>query len=152
MSAPSETLPKAHFSEQTSVEVVTAQNKNATDPRLREVMDVIIKHLHEAVKEIEPTQEEWMKAIQFLTTTGHKSDDWRQEFILLSDVLGVSMLVDAINARRPAGYPKTRFLARFMLRDRQSIQWGQIFALMAKGSRWWCVGRSATSMARLCKV
>ena len=73
------------------------------DPRLRDVMAVIIRKLHEAVKEIEPSQEEWLEAIKFLTATGHKCDDWRQEFILLSDTLGVSMLVDAINSRRPAG-------------------------------------------------
>ncbi|WP_227270717.1 dioxygenase [Roseobacter weihaiensis] len=90
MSDPSHPPQRAHFSEDTSVEVVTAQNLNAAEPRLRELTDVLIKHLHQAVKEIEPTQEEWMKAIQFLTATGHKCDDWRQEFILLSDVLGVS--------------------------------------------------------------
>jgi hypothetical protein len=66
-------------------------------------MEVLTRKLHEAVKEIEPTQEEWFQAIQFLTKTGHKCDDWRQEFILLSDVLGVSMLVDAVNSRRPSG-------------------------------------------------
>ena len=60
-------------------------------------MSSIITHLHEVVKEVEPTEEEWMKAIMFLTKTGHMSDDRRQEFILLSDVLGVSMLLDAIN-------------------------------------------------------
>ncbi|WP_296377064.1 dioxygenase, partial [Yoonia sp.] len=57
--------------------------------------------LHAAVKEVDPTQEEWLQAIMFLTDTGHKCDDWRQEFILLSDVLGVSMLVDA--PERPMG-------------------------------------------------
>ena len=64
-------------------------------------MTVLIHHLHAAVKEIEPSQEEWFKVIQFLTETGHMCEDWRQEFILLSDVLGVSMLVDAINNRKP---------------------------------------------------
>ena len=63
-------------------------------------MNSIITHLHEVVKEVEPTEDEWMKAIMFLTKTGQKCDDRRQEFILLSDVLGVSMLLDAINNRK----------------------------------------------------
>jgi hypothetical protein len=46
-------------------------------------MEVVTRHLHAAIKEIEPTQEEWMQGIQFLTATGHKCDDWRQEYILL---------------------------------------------------------------------
>ncbi len=66
-------------------------------------MEVVIRNLHEAVKEIEPTEEEWFEAIQFLTRTGQICTEWRQEFILLSDVLGVSMLVDAINNRKPSG-------------------------------------------------
>lgn len=89
------------FTEADSVEVVTARNRDAADARLRQVMEVVTRKLHEAVKEIEPTQEEWFGAIRFLTATGHMCNAWRQEFILLSDVLGVSMLVDAINNRKP---------------------------------------------------
>jgi catechol 1,2-dioxygenase len=76
-------------------------------------MNVIIRKLHEAAREIEPTQEEWFKAIMFLTDTGHMCNDWRQEFILLSDVLGVSMLVDAINNRKPAGATESSVLGPF---------------------------------------
>lgn len=113
MAAPDPTLPKSRFTEEDSAEVVTAQNANAKDARLRAVMEVITRHLHAAVKEIEPTQDEWMEAIQFLTRTGHMCDDWRQEFILLSDTLGVSMLVDAINARRPKGASENTVLGPF---------------------------------------
>src|SRR5256885_13948232 len=73
------------------------------DPRLREVMQSAIKHLHAFVGEVRPTGAEWFKAIEFLTAIGHKCDDKRQEFILASDVMGVSMLVDDINNRRVAG-------------------------------------------------
>src|ERR1700752_1046190 len=94
--------PKSpYFEEETSADIVNARMGPDADPRLREVMTVLIKHLHAAIKEIEPTHEEWMKGIKFLTETGHMCTDWRQEFILLSDTLGVSMLVDAINHRRP---------------------------------------------------
>ena len=66
-------------------------------PRFRKIVASLISHLHAFVKEVELTEEEWFKAIMFLTRTGQLCDDKRQEFILLSDVLGVSMLVDAIN-------------------------------------------------------
>ncbi len=67
------------------------------DPRTREILGSLIRHLHAFVKEVELTEAEWFEGIGFLTATGQKCDDKRQEFILLSDVLGVSMLVDAIN-------------------------------------------------------
>lgn len=66
------------------------------DPRLREVMTSVIEHVHEIVREVKPSMEEWRKAIDFLTDVGHWSDEKRQEFIILSDTLGVTMLVDAI--------------------------------------------------------
>ena len=91
------------FEEERSAEIVNARITADADPRLREVMSVLTRHLHAAIKEIEPTHEEWFKAIEFLTQTGHMCTDWRQEYILLSDVLGVTMLVDAINHRRPSG-------------------------------------------------
>ncbi len=83
------------------------------DPRLREIMGSLIKHLHAFVKDVELTEEEWFKAIQFLTDTGHMCDDKRQEFILLSDTLGVSMLVDAINHRRSGTATENTVLGPF---------------------------------------
>jgi catechol 1,2-dioxygenase len=73
-----------YFTEDNSADVVIARIAESTDPRLAKVISAITRHIHAAVKEIEPTQEEWFQAIQFLTQTGHKSDDWRQEFILLA--------------------------------------------------------------------
>ena len=73
---------------------------NAPDPRLRELLTSLVRHLHAFVRDTEPTIAEWERAIEFLTATGHKSDDHRQEFILLSDVLGISMLVETINHRK----------------------------------------------------
>jgi hydroxyquinol 1,2-dioxygenase len=75
----------------------------APDPRLKAVMTSLIHHLHDFIREVEPTQEEWMSGIQFLTRTGQMCDDKRQEFILFSDIIGVTMLVDAINHRLPDG-------------------------------------------------
>ena len=69
------------------------------DERLRTVLAALVRHLHEFAREVELTPAEWMAAIGFLTRTGHKSSDTRQEFILLSDALGLSSLVDLIGGR-----------------------------------------------------
>ncbi|GAA3698952.1 hydroxyquinol 1,2-dioxygenase [Arthrobacter ginkgonis] len=71
--------------------------RNTPDPRLKAVLESLTRHLHGFVREVSPSIEEWEAAINFLTATGQKCDDVRQEFILLSDVLGVSMLVETIN-------------------------------------------------------
>lgn len=76
---------------------------NIPDPRLQKVMKAAIKHLHAFVREVEPTPQEWFAAIDWLTRVGKMCDEKRQEFILASDVMGVSMLVDAINNRLATG-------------------------------------------------
>src|SRR3954453_8201547 len=82
------------FSEERSAEVVAASFAGTPDPRLRQVMTSLVRHLHAFVKDVGLTGGEWAAAIDFLTRTGQMSDEVRQEFILLSDVLGVSMLVE----------------------------------------------------------
>lgn len=77
-------------------QAVIARMAESPDPRFREVMSALVKHAHAFVQEVQLTGEEWMKAIQFLTVTGKMCDEKRQEFILLSDTLGISMLVVAI--------------------------------------------------------
>ena len=124
---------KGYFTEENSAEVVSGRNRNASDERLKRAMEVIVRKLHEAVKEIEPTQDEWMRAIRFLTETGHKCDDWRQEFILLSDVLGVSMLVDAINSRRPTGASENTVLGPFHVEGAPEYEMGENICLDGKG-------------------
>ncbi|TIX87478.1 intradiol ring-cleavage dioxygenase [Rhizobium sp. P44RR-XXIV] len=124
---------KGYFTEENSVEVVTGRNANARDARLKQVMEVVTRKLHEAVKELEPTQDEWMEAIFFLTRTGHTCTDWRQEFILLSDVLGVSMLVDAINNRKPSGASESTVLGPFHVADAPELPMGANICLDQKG-------------------
>jgi hydroxyquinol 1,2-dioxygenase len=123
----------AFFEADHSAEVVNARMAADIDPRLREVMTVIVKHLHAAVKEARITTEEWMTGIEFLTAVGHKCSDWRQEFILLSDVLGVSMLVDAINHDRPAGSTENTVLGPFYLDDAPAYENGTDICLDGKG-------------------
>ncbi|WP_327000465.1 intradiol ring-cleavage dioxygenase [Dactylosporangium sp. NBC_01737] len=87
------------FSEERSADVVAASFAGAADPRLRQVLSSLVRHLHDFVKEVDLTDEEWAAGIGFLTRTGQTCTDVRQEFILLSDVLGVSMLVETVNHR-----------------------------------------------------
>lgn len=121
------------FDENQSADVVISRNTDADDERLKHVMAVITRHLHEAVKELEPTPDEWMQAIQFLTKTGHMCDEWRQEFILLSDVLGVSMLVESISARRPDGATENTVLGPFHVPGAPELENGENICLDEKG-------------------
>ncbi|WP_375230434.1 intradiol ring-cleavage dioxygenase [Roseobacter sp. S98] len=122
-----------YFTEENSADVVISRNADASDKRFAEVMAVITKHMHAAVKEIEPTQEEWFEAIKFLTSVGHTCNDWRQEFILLSDSLGVSMLVDAINNRKPSGASESTVLGPFHVPDAPELPMGADICLDQKG-------------------
>ena len=123
----------AYFDEARSVDVVNARMAVSADPRLREVMATVVRHLHAAVKEARITGEEWMAAIRFLTETGQICSDWRQEFILLSDVLGVSMLVDAINHQRPEGSTENTVLGPFHVSDAPRYPNGADISLDGKG-------------------
>jgi hydroxyquinol 1,2-dioxygenase len=72
------------------------------DARFKQVMSALVKHAHAFMREVDLTPEEWIAGIQFLTETGKKCDEKRQEFILLSDTLGISMLVVALDQARGA--------------------------------------------------
>ncbi|AIT08326.1 hydroxyquinol 1,2-dioxygenase [Sphingomonas taxi] len=87
--------------------------EGAASPRARQVSEALIRHLHAFVREVAPTEQEWMAGIAFLTRTGQMCSDSRQEYILLSDVLGVSMIVDAINNRLPAEATETTVFGPF---------------------------------------
>lgn len=88
--------PPAYFEPERSAEVVEASLAATGDPRLREVLGSLVRHLHGFVHEVRLRPEEWQAAIEFLTTTGKTCTETRQEFILLSDVLGVSMLIESL--------------------------------------------------------
>lgn len=83
------------------------------DPRLRKIMLSLVRHLHAFVKDVALTEQEWFQAIQFLTRTGQMCSDIRQEFILLSDTLGVSMVVDLINHRKAANATESTVFGPF---------------------------------------
>src|SRR5678816_3580023 len=91
--------------------------------------------LHAFLREADLTLDEWMRAIDFLTRTGHMSGDTRQEFILLSDVLGVSMLLDSINHNSLAGATDTTVLGPFYVGDHRVTPHGTDLAGDAPGER-----------------
>jgi catechol 1,2-dioxygenase len=90
------------FSETDSVDAVVASFADTPDPRLREVMDSLVRHLHGFLRDVRPSLAEWEQGIDFLTAIGQKCDEHRQEFILFSDVMGASMLVETMEAARQA--------------------------------------------------
>jgi hydroxyquinol 1,2-dioxygenase len=101
------------LNEDTITDAVLARFAETPDRRLKLLVQSLVRHLHGFVREAEPTFDEWKVAIDFLTRTGQMCSNVRQEFILLSDVLGVSMLVDAINHRQPEGATETTVLGPF---------------------------------------
>lgn len=122
-----------YFDKEHSADIVNARMGEGIDPRLREVMAVMVRHLHAAIKEANITDDEWMKGIEFLTAVGQTCNDWRQEFILLSDVLGVSMLVDAVSHHRPEGATENTVLGPFYLQGSPHYQNGASICLDGKG-------------------
>jgi hydroxyquinol 1,2-dioxygenase len=132
------------FTEETATGAVVASFEGAADPRLREVLGSLVRHLHGFVREVEPTFEEWERAIGFLTATGRKCDDTRQEFILLSDVLGVTMLVDAINHRTATEATDSTVLGPFHMVASPRRELGDTIDLVATGEPCVVAGRVLT--------
>ena len=97
---------------------------NCNDPRLKEVMKSVITHLHAVVKEVEPNNQEWRQAIDFLTQVGHWCNDTRQEFILLSDTLGVTMLADTVIQQKPTGVTESTVLGPFHVQGAPDLPFG----------------------------
>lgn len=131
----------SYFSEEGSAETVNARIGPEADARLAEVMRALVRHLHAFIKDVELTQAEWEQAIGFLTRTGQICDDTRQEYILLSDVLGASMLVDAINNRRPAGATENTVLGPFHVDGAPRYEMGTDISLAGGGERCLFEGR-----------
>ena len=99
MTDPTQEHPMQMVTEDNITELAVQRWGTAHDPRLAEVVTSLVRHLHDFAREVRLTEDEWMAAIQWLTRTGQMSDDKRQEFILASDVLGLSMLVVQLNHR-----------------------------------------------------
>ena len=120
---------------------VIARFDSCADPRLREIMQALVAHLHGFVTEVGLTEAEWAAAIGELTATGHITDDKRQEFILWSDSLGVSMLVDALAHPAPDGATESTVLGPFYVAGSPLRPYGADIAEQEAGVPAWVHGR-----------
>ena len=106
---------------------------NTPNPRLKQVMTSLIIHLHTFIREVELSQEEWALGIQFLTRAGQICDEKRQEFILLSDITGTSMLVDAINHRLSEGATESTVFGPFYREGAPELPMGATISQDGRG-------------------
>ena len=121
------------FTEAESADIVIERLASCEDPRFRAVMESALRHLHAFVKEVEPTVGEWARAIEFLTATGKMCDDRRQEWVLASDVLGVSMLVETLNNRSEGGCTEATVLGPFHVEGAPRRALGDTICMDGKG-------------------
>jgi catechol 1,2-dioxygenase len=119
---------------------VVASFDGAPDGRLREVMQALVRHLHGFAVEVGLTEDEWRTAIATLTATGDITDERRQEFILWSDALGVSMLVDALANARPPGATESTVLGPFYMPGSPLCEYGANIAAEPAGTPTWVHG------------
>jgi hydroxyquinol 1,2-dioxygenase len=111
------------------------------DERLRTITQSLVRHLHAFAVDVSLTQPEWEAAVRILTQTGEITDDHRQEFVLWSDALGLSMLVDAIEHARPDGATESTVLGPFYVPGSPLRRYGESIALEPAGVPAWVHGR-----------
>jgi hydroxyquinol 1,2-dioxygenase len=126
--------------EQELVERVTRSFDTCTDPRLRELMTGLVRHLHAYLRDVRLTEGEWAAAIGFLTRCGHITDDRRQEFILLSDVLGASMQMITVNNEAVGDATEATVVGPFFVEDAPEVPLGGDIANGAAGEPCWVEG------------
>jgi hydroxyquinol 1,2-dioxygenase len=126
--------------EQALTDEVVAAFGNTPDPRLRQVTQALIRHLHAFLREVRPTEPEWARAIEFLTAAGHITDDKRQEFVLLSDVLGASMQTISMNNETTGTATEATVLGPFFTEGSPEIALGGDISGGAAGQPCWVEG------------
>jgi hydroxyquinol 1,2-dioxygenase len=112
------------FDENNITAAVVERFAGTPDPRLKQIMLSLVRHLHSFARDVRLSNSEWSQAIDFLTRTGHMCTDRRQEFILLSDTLGLSMLVDAIEHPRNTGVTDSTVLGPFYVTNAPQLPSG----------------------------
>jgi hydroxyquinol 1,2-dioxygenase len=129
-----------YVTESNITDIVLDRWEAVPDQRFRRIMQSMIKHLHALVRDIEPTEQEWMAAIEWLTRTGKLSNEKRQEFVLASDVVGVSMLIDCINHRLPSEATPTTVTGPFHVHGSPNLPNGADIARGAPGEPCYIAG------------
>ena len=120
-----------NLTEENTTDVVLKAWSENPDPRFKEVMEAMIRHLHDFVREVQLSEKEWAAAITYLHRCADISSPERSEFILTSDVLGVSSLVDTINNRRPEGATENSVLGPFYIAEKGDL--GEVPAIAPGG-------------------
>ncbi|SDO07093.1 dioxygenase [Ensifer sp. YR511] len=134
--------PRAlNFSEATSSDIFAQRLPQSKDDALPHILAAVVMHLHGAIRELRPTQADWRKVIEFLTDVGHASDERRQEWVLLSDLLGASALVEEINSRRPKTATPNTVRGPFFRADVQQLALGSNISLDGIGEGLEVAGR-----------
>lgn len=122
------------------IDTVLRSFDECPDPRLRDLMQALVRHLHAFMREVRLTEDEWNRAIEFLTAVGHISDDRRQEFILLSDILGASMQTININNEAYGDATEATVFGPFFVDDAPRIDNGGDLSGDAPGQPCWVEG------------
>jgi|HubBroStandDraft_5_1064220.scaffolds.fasta_scaffold55102_2 hydroxyquinol 1,2-dioxygenase len=130
-----------NINEDTITLAVVESMRDAKNARLRTVMTSLVQHLHSFAREVKLTEGEWVQAIDFLTAVGHITDDKRQEFILLSDTLGLSMLVTAQNNRKPSECTEATVFGPFFVNGAPEYENGNDISNGASGEPCFVSGR-----------
>ncbi len=123
-----------NLNQHTITDAVVARFAGTPDPRLRTLVTALVRHLHDFAREVRLTEGEWAQGIDFLTRVGHITDDKRQEFILLSDTLGLSMLTVAMNQDKPPGCTESTVFGPFHVEDAPRYSPGDDIANGAAGT------------------
>jgi hydroxyquinol 1,2-dioxygenase len=127
---------------------VAASFDATPDPRLRELLQALTRHLHAFLREVRLSEEEWRRAVEFLTATGHITDDKRQEFVLLSDVLGASMQVVTMADAAYAGATEATVLGPFFVEGSPAVELGGDIGGGAAGEPCWVEGTVTDTAGR----
>ena len=139
---------KYYFTVKNSVKVVQDRAGPKANRRVKFLVDTLVKHLHAFVKEARPTMDEWTYGINYLTRTGHLCTDWRQEYILLSDVLGISMLVETLNHDKISGETESTVLGPFYIANAPKYPNGANICLDGKGEPVYMRGKVTNSKGK----
>jgi hydroxyquinol 1,2-dioxygenase len=129
------------FNEQSITQAVVERLSQCEDPRFKRVMTSLVTHLHDFVRDVKLTEAEWMGAIEFLTGVGQTCTEKRQEFILLSDTLGVSVLVITLNHPADQGSAESTVLGPFYWPGAPDLPCGSNLAEGVKGEPTFYSGR-----------
>jgi hydroxyquinol 1,2-dioxygenase len=122
-----------NLNQDTVTQAVIERFSKTPNPRLKEIMTSLVQHLHAFAREVKLTEEEWLQGIEFLTATGQMCSKTRQEFILLSDTLGLSMLTVAMNNDKPAGCTEPTVFGPFFVEEAPQYKLGDDVANGASG-------------------